>query len=89
VVAAQIQLHCGAPFTAVTHPLSVLNAPLVYIGHHTHEVAVREQVKRCIGFGGLKKFQTSRKGAYRQDREVKGVPKPLHFLRRPLDGSAR
>jgi hypothetical protein len=26
-----------------------------------------------------KEFQTSRKGAYRQDGEVKGVPKPLHL----------
>ena len=42
-----IQLHCGAPSTAVIHPLSVLNAPLVHIGHRTHEVAEREQVRRC------------------------------------------
>jgi hypothetical protein len=34
--------------------------------------------KRALCFGGRKKFQTV--GAYRQDGEVKGVPKPLHLV---------
>jgi hypothetical protein len=28
---------CSTPFTAATHPLSALNAPLVHTGHHTHD----------------------------------------------------
>jgi hypothetical protein len=48
VVAAQIQLHCCAPFTAVTHPpLSPQRAASVF-GHRVlTAVAVREQVNRC------------------------------------------
>jgi hypothetical protein len=39
---------CGA-ITAVTHPLSALNDPLVHTGHQPHEtVAVREQVRRWV-----------------------------------------
>jgi hypothetical protein len=30
-------LLCCAPFTATTHPLSALIAPLVHIGHHAHD----------------------------------------------------
>jgi hypothetical protein len=36
----------SAPFTATTHPLSVLNNPLLHIRHKT--VAVREQVRRWV-----------------------------------------
>jgi hypothetical protein len=48
VVAAQIQLHCCAPLTAVTHPpLSPQRAASVF-GHRVlTAVAVREQVNRC------------------------------------------
>ena len=33
----QPQLLCCAPITAVTHPLSALNDPLVHTGHHAHD----------------------------------------------------
>jgi hypothetical protein len=33
----KLQLLCGAPFTATTHPLSAHNAPLVHTGHQTHD----------------------------------------------------
>jgi hypothetical protein len=48
-----------APFTAVTHPLSDLNAPLAYTGHRTHnKVAVREQanVAACLDQGGQERL---------------------------------
>jgi hypothetical protein len=38
---------CVAPFTAATHPLSVLNNPLVHTGHHTHDGGSARAGQRC------------------------------------------
>jgi hypothetical protein len=57
--AAKTPTHCDASFTAVTHPLSALNAPLVHIGHHAHDggqYESRSDVAACLDQRGQQRL---------------------------------
>jgi hypothetical protein len=51
--AAEPPTQCDAPFTAFTHPLSVLNTPRVHTGHHTRTPCTRRwqcESRSDVGF---------------------------------------
>jgi hypothetical protein len=88
--AAETQLHCVAPFTAATHPLSALNDPLVHTGHTT--VAVREQVGVGLQHVSPRWSTALGRGTYGDcvvGQDVQGLLRTLHRqVRRMLAGRA-
>jgi hypothetical protein len=82
----------GAQFTAVTHPLSVLNDPLVHTGHHTHDGG-SARAGQTLGSACLIKMVNSAwRGTYggcEVGQDGQGLLRTLHRQVRRLLASCR